>query len=419
MDHKARRNFHKGRILRFFEGSPAQDEGYRWRVLAIATFAQTAGSFLVQGLGALGAFLQAAFGLDAYQVGLLASAAQFAPILGLLAAGALLDHFNERLVIGAGALMVGASLAAASQAQSYGGLLFWLILVSAGYSVVQPGGGKAVASWFPAHQRGLAMGIRQAGLPLSAALATAILPSVAIRVGWRAAFVLGALAAFAGGAAFAALYQSPAESDKTSRAGPSPSLREEIAARLALLKRPGVARIVWSGVTLVTAQFALSMYLPLDLRDRFHMPIEIAVRLLFLAQGAGVVGRIALAYWSDRFAMGRYFFIAISFLAMAAGLTAFALAPAASPYATLAALSLWLGFFGFGWYGPWIALVSETAPPGRIGFMIGLAMSINQIAVVIGPPAAGLARDVVGTYAYGWVFMAAALIIAWTRTRRV
>jgi len=58
----------------------------------------------------------------------------------------------------------------------------------------------------------------------------------------------------------------------------------------------------------------------------------------------------------------------------------------------LAALAIWLGFFGFGWYGPWIALVSEAAPPGQIGFMIGLAMAINQLAVVTAPPIFGWLR---------------------------
>jgi len=66
----------------------------------------------------------------------------------LLVAGELLDRFSERLIVGLGATMVAISIFAASRAQSYEALLGWLVVASIGYSSVQPGGGKAVASWF-------------------------------------------------------------------------------------------------------------------------------------------------------------------------------------------------------------------------------------------------------------------------------
>jgi hypothetical protein len=30
----------------------------------------------------------------------------------------------------------------------------------------------------------------------------------------------------------------------------------------------------------------------------------------------------------------------------------------------LALLAAWLGFFGLGWYGPWVACLAETASAG-------------------------------------------------------
>ena len=38
------------------------------------------------------------------------------------------------------------------------------------YSVSQPGGSKVILKWFPNENRGLAMGIRQAGIPIGGAL---------------------------------------------------------------------------------------------------------------------------------------------------------------------------------------------------------------------------------------------------------
>jgi len=389
---------------------PDRGGSYRWIALALATLAQVAGCFLVQGLGALGGQMQQAMGLNAAQLGLLVSAAQFAPILGLLAAGELLDRFSERLIVGIGATMVAASIFAASRAQSYELLLACLVISSIGYSTVQPGGGKAVASWFAPNQRGLAMGIRQAGLPLGAALATLVLPRVAESSGWRMAFAFGAIAALAGGLSFAAFYRAPYQGAPFRK---FPPLRE----RFDLLGLPGIPRIVWPGVTLVSLQFALTIYLPLDFRDRFGLPIETGVALLFAAQAAGVVGRVALAFWSDHSRGGRYLPLQISIIALLAGVGVDVIAPGA-PTPMLAALALWLGFFGFGWYGPWIALVSETAPAGQIGFMIGLAMAINQIAVVLAPPIFGLLRDLSGTYVFGWLALIAAMMLAFVKTRR-
>lgn len=76
-------------------------------------------------------------------------------------------------------------------APGYAALLVALLVAGAGYSTVQPGGSKSVASWFDASQRGFAMGVRQAGLPLGAALASAVLPLVAEEFGRRATLLTG------------------------------------------------------------------------------------------------------------------------------------------------------------------------------------------------------------------------------------
>ncbi|MEV0736590.1 hypothetical protein AB0I51_11565 [Streptomyces sp. NPDC050549] len=85
---------------------------YRWAVLAAATFTQAASGFFVQGIGAMGLVLRRELGLSAARLGLLISAAQFAPLVGLAIAGELLDRYDERRVVGAGACVVGLALGA-------------------------------------------------------------------------------------------------------------------------------------------------------------------------------------------------------------------------------------------------------------------------------------------------------------------
>ncbi|HEX2652265.1 MAG TPA: MFS transporter [Xanthobacteraceae bacterium] len=389
---------------------------YRWLVLVAATIAQASACFLVQGFGAIGGYMQNALGLSAFQIGLLMSAAQFVPIIGLLVAGELLDRFSERLVVGIGALIVAGALACASFSTTYEMLLLWLIVVGAGYSTAQPGGSKSVAAWFSKSQRGFAMGIRQAGLPLGGALAAASLPFVAASYGWHQAFLVGAAVAFVGGALFIAVYRSPVEVT-AKPAQNATSLKASLAARFSMLRVPAMRKIMWSGITLISVQYGVLIFVPLDFRDRFGLPLESVARLLFLAQIAGVVGRIALAAWSDRCKSGRYFPVATSLGALIAGFGVLLLVPNATPTALLAILAIWLGFFGFGWYGPWVAYVSESAPPDRVGFALGLAMAINQIAIIGSPPLLGFSRDMFGNHAISWIVLIACLFVALIMTR--
>jgi sugar phosphate permease len=407
-------------------GSPpeagASPSPYRWRVLAAATLAQAGTCFLVQGLGALAAFMQDALHLSAFQIGLLVSAAQLVPIVGLLVAGELLDRFGERLIVGLGALVVAAALASASLASTFEGLLFWLVILGAAYSSAQPGGSKAVSRWFARQQRGFAMGIRQAGLPLGGALAAAILPAVAAAHGWQGAFLVGAAVAAAAGVLFIAVYRSPPDMSADEAvgmptAGASPMPASGLAGRLSLLREPGMRNIMLSGPILIAVQYAILIYFVLHLRDRFEMPVAIGAALLVVAQLSGVVGRIALAAWSDRCAAGRYFPVMVSMWALVAGLIVLMIVPFAS-LALFAVLAAWLGFFGFGWFGPWITYVSEAAPPERVGIAIGMALTVNQIVIIASPPLLGLGRDLTGSYTADWIVLAALLLAALAATRR-
>jgi predicted MFS family arabinose efflux permease len=365
---------------------------YRWVVLGVATFTQAAAGFFVQGIGALGVQLQRDLGLSTAQLGLLVSAAQLAPLVGLLVAGELLDRFHERWVVSAGAGVVGGALLTGMLAPGYAALLGVLLVVGAGYSTVQPGGSKSVASWFDDSRRGTAMGIRQAGLPLGAALASAALPAVAESSGWRATLLVGGTAALLGAVAFAVLYRRPPA---------RPTAAREAGTRLALLRDPAMVLALLCGVGLIAVQCGVGLLTVLHLHEEASLSAGRAALVLVAAQGAGVVGRICLAAWSDRARSDRQGVVTLSMLAVVLALALLVSPAGRSPVAAGAAF-VWLGFWGIGWYGPWVALVTEAAPGGRTGFALGLAMAVNQVAIVVVPPVLGLLRDVTGGFAAPW-----------------
>jgi predicted MFS family arabinose efflux permease len=287
---------------------------------------------------------------------------------------------------------VGGALMTGMLAPGYAVLLAVLLVVGAGYSTVQPGGSKSVASWFDDSRRGTAMGIRQAGLPLGAALASAALPAVAESFGWRGTLFVGGTVALLGAVAFAVLYRRPPVRASAARQGGT---------RLALLRDPAMILALLCGVGLISVQCGVGLLTVLHLHESASLSPGRAALILVAAQGAGVAGRICLAAWSDRARSDRQGVVTLSLLAVIVALALLVSPAGGSPVAACAAF-VWLGFWGIGWYGPWVALVAEAAPGGRTGFALGLAMAVNQVAIVVVPPLLGVLRDVTGGFAAPW-----------------
>lgn len=382
---------------------------YRWVILGVATFTQAAAAFFVQGIGAMSVHLRRDLELNTTQLGLLQSAAQLLPLAGLLVAGRLLDRHDERWVVGIGALVVAVALAAGSAVPGYVSLLVVLLVAGAGYSTVQPGGSKSVASWFDASQRGLAMGIRQAGLPLGGVLAAFALPSLATAYGWRSTLAAGALVALSGAVAFMAFYHRPPDRRPvatTSRVRP------------ALLREPYMKKIILSGASMVSVHSGVGVLTVLYLHEVTSMDPASAALVYVAVQCAGALGRVCLAAWSDRHGAGRYACVLTCLAAVIIGMAVLTTPIGRSPVAACL-LFVWLGFFGIGWYGPWVAYAAESAPPDHTGFALGLAMAVNQVAVVLAPPVLGLLTDLTGSFAPAWALLAALTAAAMTLTARL
>jgi predicted MFS family arabinose efflux permease len=395
--------------------SAPPNTAYRWLVLAAATFAQATSSFAMLGGAALAGFLQRDFRLSGTETGLLITATYGAAVFSLLFVGDLLDRKSERLIIGIGAAILFAALMLAATSSDYAVLLLWLFVAGLGYSATQPGGSKSVSAWFRGGRLGLAMGIRQAGLPFGGAVAAAILPAVAATWSWRAAFVAGAIAALGGGVAFALIYRPP-----PSELDAAPRRAALSAAAVAdLLRQSWMRNAMVAGLALVSAQYGILTWLMLYLRDHAHIPLTHGALFLALAQAAGVAGRIVLAAWSDRTPGARFRLLTASMIAVAAGVLLLIFVPLQTPEPALAVLAAWLGFFGLGWYGPWVTYLAETAPEDQVGLTLGAAMAINQLGIIGAPPLLGLVHDLSGGYTALWGCIVAGLAVAYALTVRM
>ncbi|NNC90852.1 MAG: MFS transporter [Acidimicrobiia bacterium] len=387
---------------------PDADGRYRWVILGVATIAQVGTAVIYLGVGVLSGFIQERFELSGAQTGLLITAIGIVPLFALIPVGRFLDHHSERHIITGGALVLGLGVAVASLVDSYLILLVVFTIAGAGYATAQPGGSKVVAAWFPARERGVAMGIRQTGLPLGGALAAATLPWIAESFGVRSALLTAAGASIGGGLLFFALYRpAPAPAATAYR------LRRQL---LVLLAEFRIRTAMWAGLVMVSAQFSLLSYLMLYLRDVHGVALTRGAWMLFAAQMMGVAGRVILARWSDRLPSGRLTAVLASVVATAIGATTLAVLPSGTAVPVLFILAAVIGFWAFGWYGPWVVHVAETADGHAVGLTLALAMTANQLGLVAAPPIFGLIVDLAdGNYRPAWVALSFVLLVAASR----
>lgn len=195
-------------------GVAAARGNYRWRICALLFFATTINYVDRQVLGVLAPHLQTVIGWNEVQYGYIVTSFQAAYALGLLFVGGFIDRVGTRAGY---AVTIGVwSLAAMGHAIVHSALGFGVarFLLGLGESGNFPAAIKTVAEWFPSKERALATGIFNAGSNIGAILAPLAAPWIAVRLGWRWAFLLTGLFSAAWLIAWLTTYRRPREHRK-------------------------------------------------------------------------------------------------------------------------------------------------------------------------------------------------------------
>ncbi|HTT53054.1 MAG TPA: MFS transporter [Streptosporangiaceae bacterium] len=270
--------------------SNADSAGRRWVVLVAGMLAMAAGCTFQYGL----AYLIPAFraeGLSLEQASILVACPTAGLLLTLVAWGAAADRWGERLVLTAGLALAGAILLAASAEGGLVALGGCLGLAGAAGASVYAASGRLILGWFPARQRGLAMGIRQSAQPLGVMVAALVLPAVGAVSRPAALLFLGAFCV-AGALLVALAVRDPARPPQPAGARRGSPYRG----------RPG--RVLWrihaASALLVVPQFAVATFALVFLVDVHGLAAISAGRLLAAAQACGAASRLGAGAWSDR-----------------------------------------------------------------------------------------------------------------------
>jgi len=374
----------------------------RWAVLALMAAAHALGSMSALAVAPLAPFLLDALGLSRVQAGLFLPAVYLGGVLMSLPAGWLTERFGVRWPLAIGLTVSGSAVAAGALAPALLALLALLVVAGFGFSILNPTTGRAVFDWFPARERGLAMGIKQAGLTLGGIASALALPPLAVALGWRAALAAAGLVSLACAALVAATYRD-------TPAGPAIPLgdRARLTDLAPVVRRPGVIVVLACGLVLGITQSSVLAYLALFARETFGMSSVEAARLLAMAHLGGVAGRLGWGAVSDRAFEGRRRpGLTLNALVGAAGFALFALGSPVPPLVAVG-VALVAGMGAFGWVGLYFALMAEIGGARFAGLMTGLSVIFAWGGVLVGPPLFGALVEALDSYRAGWLALAA------------
>jgi sugar phosphate permease len=264
----------------------------RWSMLAIALTATLCANVFINGVAFLIPTLHAERGLDLAQAGLMSSLPSFGTVATLIAWGYLVDRFGERIVLALGSALTAAAAFAAASVHSLVAVGAFLVLGGMAAASSNSASGRLVVGWFPPHQRGLVMGIRQTAQPLGVGLGALVIPQLAESRGIAVALLFPAIVCAAAAVISAVGVVDP----------PRPPRGEAHADDLANPYRG--SSVLWRihavSVLLVAPQCVVWTFTLVWLMADRGWSAASAGAMVTFAQILGAAGRIAAGRWSDK-----------------------------------------------------------------------------------------------------------------------
>ncbi len=382
---------------------------YKWVMLIVATIAQTTATLITYGVGVFALFWKEEYALTNMESGLLVSVVNVGPLFCMLFVGRLLDQYNEKILISISSFLLGGSFLVTNIVSGLNGLLFVLLLVGMFYSVSQPGGSKVILKWFSKENRGLAMGIRQAGIPIGGALAGVLIPFLTIQ--YNVTYAINSIACICiiGGLLFFMFYKEPYVQVDARKGRIKISFWTQL--KVVICKKD-LYPIYITGICMISLQMVLVGHFMKFLVKEQSITSIVAGTVFSVMFFSGMIGRVILASISDLFYNGNR--RTPLFIAVCASIGLILLLVMSIHTVTsgvLYGVSALLGFFSIGWFSLFIAEVAELAREDSVGITVSLALTFNQIAIIVAPILFGYIVDKKG-YTYAWLCIVVLLCIS-------
>jgi sugar phosphate permease len=291
-------------------------------------------------------------------------------LLTLLPWGLLADRIGERIVLALGLGAAAVALVGAGRSGSFVLLVLLLGVAGAAGASVNAASGRAVMYWFPASERGFALGVRQTAVPVGGFIAALALPALGFTNGL---YLLAALCAV-GGAFGAAVIHDP-------------EARAEVLQprRLGETLRDGRLWLLCGGSSFyLVAQLAITSFVVLFLYHARGFTRGEAAAVLAGIQVVAAGFRIGGGRWSD-VAGSRVGPLRIVGVASGATLGLVAVLVHA-PVPVIVTALIVAGGVAMAWNGLSYTAAAELAGPARSGAALGMQQTALAAAGAAVPP---------------------------------
>lgn len=395
---------------------------YRWRIVALLFFATTINYIDRQVLGILAPQLQETFGWSESDYGFMIMSFQLAYAIGLISMGILLDKVGTRLgyIISITVWSIAGMVhAAAKSVISFSLARFFLGI---GESANFPAAIKTIAEWFPKKERALATGIFNSGPNIGAILTPLLIPLVAMKWGWQAAFIFTGALGFVWLLFWIPLYRKPELQKKLSENERNYILQDD--------QEQEVKKLPWKSIIRYKQTWGICLarfltdpvwwfflyWLPKFLNTNYQIDlttIGLPLIVIYLVSSVGSV----FGGWLSSFLIKRGKNILAS-----RKLTIFLMSLLVVPiYFASTTSNLWVAvtlismatFAHQGYAANIFSLVSDIFPKNAVGSIVGLSGFAGAIGGVLFSAGVGLVLEFTGSYYVIFGFASVAYLLCW------
>lgn len=387
---------------------PREDTSYGFAALLVLVMG--AGPLVLYAVTALAPLVVAELGLSRADLGTLAAVTFVTAAICSALGGRLVDRGNERRITAGILAGAAVSLGLVAVAPQLGWLIAAAAVSGAAQSLSNPVTNRLVSAHAPAHRLGVLVGVKQSGVQLGQLVAGALLPSIAVAVGWRVAVGCAALIVLSGVVAVRSAVpveaQPPLHAPRQQRRLPT---------------------AVWwlFGYTFLTAAAlqATNVYLPLFAHQQLGIPVTAAGMTAAVAGGTGVMARILWSRLAQRPAARRPLMLVLALAASAGLVLLIAAETLALPWLLWPAVVVH-GATALGSNAVVMVTVIGSAQRA-VGAASGVLAFGLYLGFAVGPLAFGFAVDGRPAFTPAWTvaavaYLAAALLVVtwWSLTRR-
>lgn len=357
--------------------------------MAAATFASPS-------LGILGPFIVADLGIDRGELGFVIAVSAILGAVLSPVAGRVADRVGGRRAL------LGLFVAAATTFALFGLARSTLLLVvggvvgAAAQALANPATNKLIAEDLPPGARGTVTGIKQSGVQAGIFLGGVTVPSLAVALGWRGAYVaVAAIPLVLAGVAAGVIPQGTTEPTGSRRRGGGP------------LPEP-ILRLAVYGF-LLGLSGAVTFLVPLYAVEVLGFDPRVGGAVVALMGLVAVPGRILWSRRAERTGRFREALAAMAALSVAAS-TCFWASSAAPWLVWVAAVATAAG--SSSWNSVGMVAVMAEAGPEATGRASGVVLFGFLAGLGVGPPLYGRLVDLTGGYEPMWVISVAAAVVA-------